>query len=145
MHLAEAMRAGHWHWHFAGHRAGDSFHEATDPQGPGQRLIIKKAARRRWLKAELNMIKLKIQFVGETRFDQPIWCVTRTRVQWPPGIRISSRTAAIAGRPKPIKPELTCGIWAATLACSQLFLRQQTHAQSEPYQARNIVHIQAIH
>jgi hypothetical protein len=78
MHLTAAMRAGHWHWHFAGHRAGDSFHEATDPQGHGQRLIIKKPASRQWLKTERKMMKLKVQFDWEIRFGQSIRCRTRT-------------------------------------------------------------------
>jgi hypothetical protein len=52
-------------------------------------------------------MKLKIQSGWETRFDQPIRRITRTRVQRSPGIRVSLRALAMAGRPKPIKPELT--------------------------------------
>ena len=36
-------------------------------------------------------MKLKITFGGETRFDQPIRRITRTRVQGSPGIRVSLR------------------------------------------------------
>jgi hypothetical protein len=88
---------------FRRHRTGDSFHEATDPQGHGKRLIIKKPARRRRLKTERKMMKLKVQSGWETRFDQPIRRITQTRVQWPPGIRVSLRALAMAERPKRIK------------------------------------------
>ena len=57
------------------------------------------------------MMKLKLQFSPETRFDQPIRRITRTRAQWSPGIRVLSRALAMAGRSKPIKPELTSGIF----------------------------------
>ena len=50
------------------------------------------------------MMKLKVQFGAETRFDQPIRRITRARVQWSPDIRVSLRALAMAGRPKPIKP-----------------------------------------
>jgi len=50
-------------------------------------------------------MKLKVQFDREIRFDQPIRCITRTQVQWSPNIRILLRALAMAGRPKPIKPE----------------------------------------
>jgi hypothetical protein len=56
-------------------------------------------------------MKLKVQFGWETRFDQPIRCITRTRGRWSPNIRVSLRALAMAGRPKPIKPELTSGIF----------------------------------
>jgi hypothetical protein len=65
---------------FRRHRTGDSFYEATDPQGHGQRLIIKEPASRRRLKAKRKMMKLKIQFGLETCFDQPVWRTTRTPV-----------------------------------------------------------------
>ena len=51
-------------------------------------------------------MKLKIQFGEETRFDQPLRCITQTGVPWSPGIRVPLREKALAGRPKPIKPEL---------------------------------------
>ena len=56
-------------------------------------------------------MNLKVRFGEETRFDQPIRCITRTRVQLLPGIRVSLRAFAMAKRPKPIKPELTGGIF----------------------------------
>jgi hypothetical protein len=62
------------------HRTGDSFHEAADPQSHGQRLIIQKPASRRRLNTERKMMKLKIQFGPETRFDQPVRRTTRTPV-----------------------------------------------------------------
>jgi hypothetical protein len=62
---------------FHRHRTGDSFHEVTDPQGHGQRLIIKEPASRR-LKTERKMMKLKVQSGEETRFDQPVRSTTRT-------------------------------------------------------------------
>jgi hypothetical protein len=62
------------------------------------------------LKTETKMMKLKVQFGPETRFDQPIRRATRTRAQRSPGIRVLSRTLAIAGRLKPICPELASGI-----------------------------------
>ena len=37
------------------------------------------------------MMKLKVQFGPETRFDQPIRRTTRTRAQWSPGIQVLSR------------------------------------------------------
>jgi hypothetical protein len=49
------------------------------------------------------MMKLKVQFGWETRFDQPIRHITRTRAQWSPGIRVLLCELAMAGRPKPIK------------------------------------------
>ena len=57
------------------------------------------------------MMKLKLQFGRETRFDQPIWRIARSRVQWSPGLRVSLRALAMAGWPKPIKPELNSGIF----------------------------------
>jgi hypothetical protein len=57
------------------------------------------------------MMKLKIQFGPETRFDQPIRRMARTWVQWSPGNRLSLRTLAMAGRLKSIKLELTSGIF----------------------------------
>ncbi len=50
-------------------------------------------------------MKLKLQFGREIRFGQPIWRITRTRARWLPGIRVLSRVLAMAGRPKPIKPD----------------------------------------
>jgi hypothetical protein len=67
----------------------------------------KKVVHRWWLKTETKMMKLKVQFCSETRFDQPIRRITRPRVQWSPGIRVLSRTLAMDRRPKLIKPELT--------------------------------------
>jgi hypothetical protein len=49
-------------------------------------------------------MKLKIQFDPETRFDQPIRCLTRTEAQWSPGIRAVWRALAMAGQLKSIKP-----------------------------------------
>jgi hypothetical protein len=63
---------------FRRHRTGDSFHKAAAPQGHGRRLIIKKPASRRRLKTERKMMKLNVQFACETRFDQPIRCITPT-------------------------------------------------------------------
>jgi hypothetical protein len=51
------------------------------------------------------MMKLKVQFGQEIRFDPPIRRITRPRVQWSPGIRVSLRAPAMAGRPKTIKPD----------------------------------------
>jgi hypothetical protein len=87
---------------FRRHRTGNSFHEATDPQGYGKRLIIKKPASRRRLKTERKVMKLKVQFGEETRFDEPIRRIIRTRVQWSPGIRVLLRALAMAERQKPI-------------------------------------------
>jgi len=56
-------------------------------------------------------MKLKVQFGRETRFEQSIWRIARSQVQWSPGIRVSLRALAMVGRPKPIKPELTSGIF----------------------------------
>jgi len=50
-------------------------------------------------------MKLKIQFDPETRFDQPIRCLTRTGARWLPGIRALSRALAMNGRPEPIMPD----------------------------------------
>lgn len=96
---------------FRRHRTGDSFYEVTDPQGHGKRLIIKKPASRRRLKTERKDDETQNTVCWETRFDQPIRRITRTRGQRSPGIRVSLRALAMAGRPKPIKPELTCGIF----------------------------------
>jgi hypothetical protein len=59
----------------------------------------------------MKMMKLKVQFSRETRFDQPIRHTTRTQAQWSPGIRVSLRALAMAGQPKSIKLELTSGIF----------------------------------
>jgi len=64
------------------------------------------------VKMERKMMKLTLQFGRETRFDQPIWRIARSREQWSPGIRDSSRALAMAGWPKPIRPELTNGIFS---------------------------------
>jgi hypothetical protein len=56
-------------------------------------------------------MKLKILFVPETRFDPPIRCLPRTEEHWSRGIRDLWRTLTVAGRPKPINPELTGGIF----------------------------------
>jgi hypothetical protein len=61
-----------------GRSKGDSCHEATDPQGHGKRLIVKKTPSRRRLKTERKMMKLKVQSGEETRFDQPVRRTTRT-------------------------------------------------------------------
>jgi len=63
------------------------------------------------VETERKMMKLKVQFGRETRFGQPIWRIARSRVQWSPGIQVSLRALAIPGRPRPIKPELTNGIF----------------------------------
>jgi len=63
------------------------------------------------LKTEEKVIKLKVQFDRETGFSQPIRRTTRTPAQWSPNIRVSLRALAMAGQPKPIKPELTGGIF----------------------------------
>ncbi|HLX94489.1 MAG TPA: hypothetical protein VKU37_01960 [Verrucomicrobiae bacterium] len=56
-------------------------------------------------------MKLKIQFGSETCFGQPIPGIIQTQAQGLPVIRISPGALAMAGRPEPIKPELTCGIF----------------------------------
>jgi len=61
-----------------GRPKGDSYLEATDPQGHGQRLIVKKTTIRQRLKTERKMMKLKVQSGEETRFSQPIRRTTRT-------------------------------------------------------------------
>jgi len=55
------------------------------------------------LKTKRNVMKLNIQFGEETRFDQPIRRIIRTRVRLWPGIRLSSRALAMIKRTKPIK------------------------------------------
>jgi hypothetical protein len=50
-------------------------------------------------------MKLEVQFGGEIRFEQPIRCLTQTWGQWSPGIRGLWQALAMAGRPKPIKPD----------------------------------------
>jgi hypothetical protein len=82
---------------FRRHQAGDSFYEATGLQGQGKRLIVKMPASRRRLKRERKIMKLKVQFDREIRFDLPVWCITQTRMQWSPGIRVSLRLGN--GRP----------------------------------------------
>lgn len=64
--------------------------------------FIKKPASRRRLKRERKIMKLEVQFDREIRFDLPVWCITQTRMRWSPGIRVSLRALAMAGRPKPI-------------------------------------------
>ena len=54
-------------------------------------------------------MKLKVQFGRETRFGQPIRCLTQSRTQWSPVIRVSLRALAMARRPKPIKPQWNNG------------------------------------
>ena len=51
-------------------------------------------------------MKLNIQFGSETRFDQPIRCLTQTGAQWSPGIRVLWRELAIAGRTKPVRARI---------------------------------------
>ncbi len=51
------------------------------------------------------MMKLKVKFGSETRFDQPIRCITRTRAQWSRGFQVLLCELEMAGRPKPIKPD----------------------------------------
>ena len=48
-------------------------------------------------------MKLKIKFGEETRFDEPIRRIVRTRAPWLPGIRLSLRALAMSERTKPIK------------------------------------------
>jgi hypothetical protein len=61
---------------------------------------------------ERKMMKLKIQFGLEARFEQPIWRIARSRIRWSPGIPVSLRALAVAGLPEPIKPELTSGFFS---------------------------------
>jgi hypothetical protein len=63
------------------------------------------------LKTEMKKMKLKIRFGSETRFDQPIRRPIRTGMQWAPGFLVATCTLAMAGRPKPIKAELTGGVF----------------------------------
>jgi hypothetical protein len=65
----------------------------------------------RQLKAERKMMKLKIQFGREIRFDQPIRCLPPSPAQWSPGVRVLSRALAMARRLKPFKPKLHRGIF----------------------------------
>jgi hypothetical protein len=56
------------------------------------------------LKRKKKIMKLKIQFGGETRFDMPGLQIIKTWAQLLPGMRLSSlRTLAMAERPKPSK------------------------------------------
>jgi hypothetical protein len=64
----------------------------------------------RQFKAERKMMKLKIQFGREIRFDQPIRCLPQSPAQWSPGIRVLLRARAMARRLKPFKPQLHRGI-----------------------------------
>jgi hypothetical protein len=54
------------------------------------------------LKTEKKVMKLKIQFGEEIRFDEPIRRMIRTREQLWPGIRLLLVALAMAKRPKPI-------------------------------------------
>ena len=49
------------------------------------------------------MMKLKIKFSPETRFDQPIRRITRTRAQWSLGFQFLLCELEMAGWPKPVK------------------------------------------
>ena len=51
------------------------------------------------------MMKLKVQFGRETRFDQPIRRKTRTRAQWSRAFQFLLCELEMAGWPKPIKPD----------------------------------------
>jgi hypothetical protein len=62
------------------------------------------------LKTEMEIMKLEVQFGGETRLDKPVRRMIGTRVQLLPGIRGSLRALARAKRSKPIRPELNGGI-----------------------------------
>jgi hypothetical protein len=53
---------------------------------------------------ETKMMKLKIQFGPETRFDQPVRRITRTRAPWSRGFQVVLCELEMAGWPKPIKP-----------------------------------------
>jgi hypothetical protein len=90
---------------FRRHRTGGSFHEVDPERTHHGRRLLYIAARRRWLKTEREMMKLKVQFGWEIRYGQPIRCITRTRARWLRGIQASLRALAMAGRPEPIKPE----------------------------------------
>ncbi len=59
---------------------------------------------RRRQKLKGKMMKLKIQFGPETRFDQPVRCMTRIEVQQSPGIWASLRPLIKARRLKPVQP-----------------------------------------
>lgn len=54
------------------------------------------------LKTEKKVMKLKVQFGGETCFDQRIRRIVRSRVQLWPGNRVLLPALTMAGRPKSI-------------------------------------------
>ena len=54
------------------------------------------------LKTKENLMKLKIKFGEQTRFDEPIRRIIRTRMPLLPGIRLSLRALAMTERTKPI-------------------------------------------
>ena len=62
------------------------------------------------------MMKLNVQFGEETRFYLPNLQITRTRVQPSPGIQVSLRAFAVAGRQKPIELELKSRIFPEDLS-----------------------------
>jgi hypothetical protein len=49
------------------------------------------------------MMKLKIKFGPEIRFDRPIRRITRTRAPWSQGFQVLLCELEMAGWPKPIK------------------------------------------
>ena len=55
------------------------------------------------LKMKKKIMKLKIQFGEETRFDVPNLQIIQTWAQLLPSLRLSLRTLAMAEQPKPIK------------------------------------------
>jgi hypothetical protein len=55
------------------------------------------------LKTEKKIVKLKMQFGEETRFDTLIRRIVQTRVQLLPTMRLSLRALAMAERSRPIR------------------------------------------
>ena len=63
------------------------------------------AGGRRRLKTEGKNMKLETQFGSETRFEQPVRCLTPSQVQQSPDTWASLRALIKARRLKPIQPE----------------------------------------
>ena len=51
---------------------------------------------------ETKMMKLEVQFGPETRFDQLIRRITRTRAQWSRGFQVLLCELEMAGWPEPM-------------------------------------------
>jgi hypothetical protein len=77
---------------FRRHQTGDSFHEVADPERTHHvgRWFVKSRPPVVF-KSVTKMIKLEIQFDGETWFDQPIRCLTQ-----PPGARVARPPGFVA-------------------------------------------------